>query len=148
MSTDYRLSPSLTARLLGITMLGGAVLVVLATLLIAFADLHSIVLVVPVALVIAALVALMVWSNAWVVRLTDEGFQVRRLRNVGASSGRWREVEDMVSTEVDGVSCVVLRMRDGQTTTLPLGALHVDPNVFASTVAAHLNTAHGLRKLG
>ncbi len=148
MSTDYRLSPSLTARLLGIAMLGGAALVVLATLLIAVANLHSVFLIVPVALVIVTMVALMVWSNTWVVRLSDEGFQVRRIRNVGARTGRWREVEDMVSAELDGVSCLVLRMRDGQTTTLPLAALHVDPNVFASTVAEHLNTAHGLRKLG
>lgn len=148
MVTDYRLSPALTARLMGLTLLGGAVLVVAATLGIAIANLHGAFLLAPVVVVLLVLVGLMVWSNAWVLRLSAEGYQVRRLRNVGAAVGRWREVEDMVSSEVDGVECIVLRQRDGATTTLPLGALHVDGNVLASTIAEHLNTAHGLRKLG
>lgn len=148
MATDYRLSPSLTARLLGLTLLGGALLVAVATVLIAVVDLHSVALVVPVVLVIVVLISLMVWSNSWVVRLTDDGYQVRRLRNVGVQNAHWRAVEDMVATEVDGVPCVTLRLRDGGTTTLALGALHVNSNEFTHTIAGHLNRAHGLRKLG
>ncbi|MFC6153846.1 hypothetical protein [Nocardioides yefusunii] len=148
MTSDYRLSPALTARLLGLTMLGGAVLVAVATLLVAVADLHSAALIVPVILVVVAMVGLMAWSNSWVVRLTEDGYQVRRLRNIGVQNAHWRAVEDMVATELDGVPCVTLRLRDGGTTTLALGALHVNSNEFTHTVAEHLNRAHGLRKLG
>lgn len=148
MATDYRLSPALTARLLGLTLLGGALLVALATLLIAITDVHTIVLLVPVVLVVVTLVAVMAWSSSWAVRLTDDGYQVRRLRNAGTTAARWREVEDLVATTVEGVPCIALRLRDGRSTTLPVGALHVDPTELGRTIGEHLNRAHGLRKLG
>lgn len=148
MATEYRLSPALTARLLGLTLLVGAALVAIATLIIAITDVHTVVLLVPVVLVLAALVAVMGWSTGWALRFSDEGYEVRRLRNAGTTAARWREVEDMISTEVDGVACIALRLRDGRSTTLPLGALHADPQQLARTIADHLNRAHGLRKLG
>lgn len=148
MVTDFRLSPALTARLLGVTLLGGAALVVIATLAIAIADMHSVFLVVPVVVVAVAMVALMVWSNTWVLRLSEEGYQVRRIRSAGTTAAPWRDVEDLTSGDVDGVPCLLLRLRDGRSTTLPLGALHVDGQVLASKIAEHLNRANGLRKLG
>lgn len=146
--TDYRLSPAVTARLLGVTMLLMAVLVALATLGVAVADLHTAFLLVPVVAVVVAVVVLIAWSSSWVVRLTEEGYQVRRIRSAGVNAARWREVEDMVATTVADAPCVVLRLRDGGSTTIPLGALHTDSQGFTRTVAEHLNRAHGLRKLG
>lgn len=146
--TDYRLAPAVTARLLGMTMLLMGALVALATVGVAVANLHTVFLLVPVVVVLVAVVGLIAWSSAWVVRLTEDGYQVRRIRSAGVQSARWREVEDMVATTVAETPCVVLRLRDGGTTTIPLGALHTDTHSFTRTVAEHLNRAHGLRKLG
>lgn len=145
---SYRFSPAMTARLLGVTMLVMAALVAVGTLGVAVANWHGAVLLVFAGVVIVALVGLMVWSNGWVVRLTDEGYQVRRIRGAGVTAARWKDVEDAVTTEVMGSRAVVLRLRDGRTTTLPVDALHVDREEFARTVGEHLTRGHGIRPLG
>ena len=145
--SDYRLSPAVTARLLGLTMLGLAVLVAVVTMGIAFANLHSAFLLAPSVILVIVVVALMVWSNAWVVRLSDEGYQVRRIRGAGVSAARWKDVEDAVTTHTLGSPSLVLRLRDGRTTTLPVDALHVDREAFARTVGEHLARGHGNRPL-
>lgn len=146
--SDFRFSPALTARLLGLTMLGMAVVVALVTLGVALADWHSAVLLLPCIVVIVAVVALMAWTNGWVVRLSEEGYQVRRIRSVGVPAARWKDVEDAVTSERLGSPVLVLRLRDGRTTTIPVALLHVDREAFANTVADHLNRGHGIRPLG
>lgn len=146
--SDYRFSPAVTARLLGVTMLGMAALVAVATLGVAVANWHGAVLLAPAVMVIVVVLALMIWSNGWVVRLSEEGYQVRRIRGAGVTAARWKDVEDAVTTETLGSRCVVLRLRDGRTTTLPVDALHVDREEFARTVGAHLTRGHGIRPLG
>ena len=145
--SDYRLSPAVTARLLGLTMLGLAVLVALVTVGIAFADLHSAFLLAPSVVLVIVVVALMVWSNAWVVRLTDDGYQVRRIRGAGVPAARWKDVEDAVTTQTLGSAVLLLRLRDGRTTTLPVDALHVNRDLFARTVGEHLTRGQGNRPL-
>lgn len=145
--SDYRFAPALTARILGLTLVGSAVLVMAATLAVAVLDLHTAVLLVPGALVLVVLVAMMAWSNGHVVRLGDEGYQVRRVRGVGVPAARWRDVEDAITTHRHGSPCVVLRLRDGRTTTIPVEALAVDREAFARDVQQHLDRAHGIRRL-
>ncbi|QCX28856.1 hypothetical protein [Nocardioides jishulii] len=146
--SDYRFSPALTARLLGLTMLLMAVVVALVTLGVAVANWHSSVLLVPCIVVIVVVLALMAWTNGWVVRLSDEGYQVRRIRSVGVPAARWKDVEDAVTSERLGSPVLILRLRDGGTTTIPVAALHVDREAFANAVADHLNRGHGIRPLG
>lgn len=146
--SDYRFSPAVTARLLGVTMLVMAALVAVATVGVAVANWHGAVLLVPALVVILTVVGLMVWSNGWVVRLGEEGYQVRRIRGAGVTAARWKDVEDAVTTETLGSRCVVLRLRDGRTTTVPVDALHVDREQFAREVAEHLSRGHGIRPLG
>ncbi len=148
MVTDYRFSPAVTARLLGLTMLLMAALVAAATLGVAVANWHGAVLLVPATVVIVVVLALMVWSNGWVVRLTEDGYRVRRIRGAGVTAARWKEVEDAVTSEVLGSRCVVLRLRDGRTTTIPVDTLHTDREAFARTVGEHLTRGHGIRPLG
>lgn len=146
-ATDYRFSPAITARLLGITLLGLGVFATLATVLVAWLNLHSVVVLVLSVLVLACVVALMVWSNGWVVRLTEEGYQIRRIRGAGVNAARWKEVEDAVTTERLGAPCVMLRLRDGRTSTIPVEVLHVNRDLFAHTVAQHLERGHGITQL-
>ena len=147
-ATVHRLAPAVAARLLGVVLCAVAVLILLSTLAIAVLDLHTFVLLVPVALTIAVLVACWwTWQRkGWVVRFTDEGYRVQWVRGVGAASARWKDVEDAVTTTVADAPVVVLRLRDGRTTTIPVQMLAVDREAFVRDVQEHLQRGHGLTK--
>lgn len=153
MSTDsptlHRLAPAVAARLLGVVLVVVAVLILLCTLAIAVLDLHTVFLLVPVALTVLVLVACAwVWrERGWVVRLTAEGYRVQWVRGVGTASGRWKDVEDAVTTTVADAPVVVLRLRDGRTTTIPVEMLAVDREAFVRDVQEHLQRGHGLRRM-
>jgi hypothetical protein len=147
-ATVYRLAPAVAARLLGAVLCVVAVLILLSTLAIAVIDLHTIFLLVPVALTITVLVATW-WAwrqKGWVARLTPEGYRVQWVRGVGTASARWKDVEDAVTTTVADSPVVVLRLRDGRTTTIPVEMLAADREAFVRDVQEHLQRGHGLRK--
>ena len=85
-------------------------------------------------------------QKGWVVRLTPEGYRVQWVRGVGAPSARWKDVEDAVTTTIAGAPVVVLRLRDGRTTTIPVGVIATDREEFVRDVQRHLRRAQGLRK--
>ena len=64
------------------------------------------------------------------VHFDETGYQVRFVRGAGVKQARWREVEDAVAATVSGHNCVVLRLRDGRTTTIPVGVLAADAATF------------------
>lgn len=147
-ATVYRLAPAVAARLLGAVLVAVAVLILLSTVAIAVFDLHTVFLLVPVALTILLLVATW-WAwrrKGWIARLTPEGYRVQWVRGVGAASGRWTDVEDAVTTTVADSPVVVLRLRDGRTTTIPVEMLAVDRESFVRDIQEHLQRGHGLRK--
>jgi hypothetical protein len=148
-ATVHRLAPAVAARLVGVLLCAVAVLILLSTLAIAIVDLHTAFLLVPVALTVALLAATW-WAwrqKGWVARFTTEGYRIQWVRGVGASSGRWKDVEDAVTTTVVDSPVVVLRLRDGRTTTIPVEMLATDREAFVRDVQAHLQRGHGLRKL-
>jgi hypothetical protein len=148
-ATVYRLAPAVAARLLGVVLCVVAVLILLSTVLIAVVDLHTVFLLVPVGITLVVLVgAWWLWrTKGWVARLTPEGYRIQWVRGVGAASGRWKDVEDAVTTTVADAPVVVLRLRDGRTTTIPVEMLAVDRESFVRDIQAHLQRGHGLRKL-
>ena len=81
---------------------------------------------------VVALLLLAWWlrNRAWVLRCTPEGYAVRLVRGAGVTDARWDAVEDAVTTTRHDVPCVVLRLRDGRTTTIPVGVLAVDKEQF------------------
>lgn len=147
-ATVYRLAPAVAARLLGVVLCTVAVLILLSTVLIAAVDLHTAFLLVPAVLTIGLLVASWwTWRHkGWVARLTPEGYRVQWVRGVGAASARWKDVEDAIATTVADAPVVVLRLRDGRTTTIPVEMLAVDREAFVRDVQQHLQQGHGLRK--
>ncbi len=147
-ATVYRLAPAVAARLLGLVLVAIAALILVGTLAIAVIDLHTAFLLVPVVLTVVVLVATWwLWrEKGWLVRLTAEGYRVQWVRGVGAASARWKDVEDAVTTAVAESPVVVLRLRDGRTTTIPVEMLAVDREAFVRDVQAHLQQGHGLRK--
>jgi hypothetical protein len=103
--------------------------------------------------VISALVILMVvgifslgflLGRRWyVVRLDDIGYQVRFVRGAGEKNARWLEVEDLATSEVHGDQCVVLRLRDGRTTTIPVNLIEGDREEFVDELKRRLAGRHG-----
>lgn len=148
MSSDYRLSPAFGARLVGLLVVSLAVLVFLATAVVAVLNLHTVVLV-PVALVVVAVVFALgaVLRRTPVVHLDDTGYRVRLVRGAGVRQAGWREVEDAVTASPRDIPCVVLRLVDGRTTTIPVAALDADREEFVRDLQAHLQRGQGLRPL-
>lgn len=146
-ATVHRLAPAVAARLLGAVLCAVAVLILVSTLLIAVLDLHTAFLLVPVLITIASLVACWwLWrEKGWVVKFTDEGYRVQWVRGVGAASARWKDVEDAVTTTLLEAPVVVLRLRDGRTTTIPVEMLAMDREAFARDLREHLRRGQGLR---
>jgi hypothetical protein len=147
--TVYRLAPAFVARLLGLVLVGLALVVFVGTAVVAIAGLSLDVLVVVVLLGVVAGVAAGWWlrSRAWVLRCTDEGYRVRLVRGAGVTEARWSAVDDAVTSYRRDVACLELRLGDGRTTTIPVGVLDVDKDQLVREVQARLQQGHGLHPL-
>lgn len=126
-----------------------AVLVVVLTVLTALLDWPPAVLLVAAALGLVGVpvAGWLLWRGARVVTLDDDGYRVRWVRGAGVRAAGWREVEDAVTADVGGIDCIVLRLKDGRTTSVPVAALAVDRDAFVADVREHLRRAEGLRPL-
>jgi hypothetical protein len=146
-TSDYRLAPAIAARLVGTALVLIALMVLLATAAVAFLDLHTGVLLVPVVLGLLVLVAapVVLRRRGWVVRTSDEGYRVQWVRGAGVTAARWKDVEDAVTATRAGSPCVVLRLKDGRTTTIPVEMLAVDREQFVRELQRHLQDGQGLR---
>lgn len=149
MSSDYRLSPALAARLVGLLLVVLAVLVFAATAVVALLNLHTVVLLVVAG---AGLVAVLTAGHVLtrrtpVVRLDEDGYRVRLVRGAGVREASWKDVEDASTASPRGIPCVVLQLRDGRTTTIPVEALAADRDDFVRDLREHLRRGSGLRPL-
>jgi hypothetical protein len=147
--TVHRLAPAVAARLLGLVLCAVALLILVSTIAIAVVDLHTVFLLVPVAITVVVLAASWwVWrEKGWVARFTDEGYRVQLVRGVGTASGRWKDVEDAVTTTIADSPVVVLRLRDGRTTTIPVEVIATDREELVRDLQRHLRRGQGLRPL-
>lgn len=148
-TSDYRLSPALNARLMGL------LLVILAVLLFAVTALVAVFHLPPDLLVLFAVLSVVgvfgtgyvLTRRLYVVRLDEAGYRVRLIRGAGVTAAAWKDVEDAATCSPRGIPCVVLRLRDGRTTTIPVAALAVDREEFVRDLQAHLQRGQGLRPL-
>lgn len=140
----YRLAPALGARLVGRSLVSLGALVLLFTLVggVAGWGLAPAGIVAAVGLVLVALWAWHLLRRAWAVRLTDEGYAVRLLGGIGARGSAWADVAEVAAVSPGGTPCLVLRLRDGSATRLPMAALAGDPDDFALEVQRRLRDAH------
>ncbi len=147
--SEYRVAPSVAARLVGVLLVAISVLVFVTTGLVAFLDLNTAILLIPALIGLAALTAAAVALNrrGWVVRFTDDGYQVQWVRGVGVAAARWKDVEDAITTTSASSPVVVLRLRTGQTTTIPVELLAGDREEFVRDLQRHLQHGQGLRPL-
>jgi hypothetical protein len=147
--TVYRLASGVVARFVGLALVGSALLLFLGTAVVALAGLPGDLLVLLVGVDLVACLTLAWWlrTRAWVLRCTEEGYRVRLVRGAGVTEARWSAVEDAVVTVRHDVACVELRLRDGRTTTIPVGVLAVDREQFVRELQGRLQRGHGLRRL-
>lgn len=149
MPSEYRLSQPVVVRMMGALLVVLGVVVLLMTLGVGLLDLPTVVLsvgIVPVALLLLA-GGFALTRGVTLVRLDDAGYRVRFVRGAGVQQARWTDVEDVVATNVAGERCVVLRLRDGRTTTLPVRLLRTSPEAFVKDLQGHLNRGHGYRRI-
>ena len=146
---DFALAPALRARLLGTGLVAIGTVVVLGVLFASLTDVSSTVVSGLVALAGLGVVVLvlLVGVRHWVLRLEEHGYRVRLLGSGEARSARWTDVLDLQAKTVAGQRCVVLRLRDGRTTTLPVDVIEGDPTTLTEALAAHLDRGHGYRRL-
>jgi hypothetical protein len=145
--TTYALAPTVVARFVGLGLVLFAVVMFAGTAVVAGFDLPADLLVVLLLLGLVGVGILAWWlrNRAWVLSCRPEGYAVRLVRGAGVTQARWTDVEDAVTTIRHDVPCVVLRLRDGRTTTIPVGVLAVDKEDFVRELQGRLQTARGLR---
>lgn len=148
--TLYRLAPAVTARFVGLYLVVLAVVVFAGTAVVA---LSGVSMDVVVGLVVAGLVGLgvLAWwlrARAHVFKAGEDGYAVRMVRGAGVTHARWSQVEDAVTVTRHGIPCVVLRLKDGGTTTIPVTVLAVDKEQFVRELQQHLQRGQRLRPLG
>ena len=146
---DFALAPALRARLLGTGLVAIGTAVVLGVLLGWLAGLSSAVVsgLLALAVVGVLVLGLLVGVRHWVLRLDADGYRVRGLRSAQAKSARWSDVLDLQATTDTGSRSVVLRLRDGRTTALPVDLIEGDPAALTQALSDHLDRGHGYRRL-
>jgi alpha-beta hydrolase superfamily lysophospholipase len=139
-TVDYQMAPILVARFVGAYLVVFALVILAGTLVVAVAGVSPDLLVVLLGVGLLGLLWLAWWlrNRVALVRLTATGYRVRMVRGAGVTEARWSEVEDAVATQPQGVECVVLRLKDGRATTIPVALLAADKDVFARDVRDHL----------
>jgi hypothetical protein len=148
-TTDYRFSTPLLVRTMGALLAVAGVLLLLVGVLVGVLDLPLAVLTAAVVLVVLMVVAggFLLSRVTSLVHFDDSGYRVRWLRGAGVKQARWRDVEDAVTATVSGHDCVVVRLRDGRTTTIPVTVLDAPPTAFIEDLSGRLDQGHGYRRL-
>ncbi len=137
---ELALAPALRLRLLG-TGLGAVGLVVaLGVLLMWLVDAATpfVTGLVVLGCVGVLTLGLLLGLRHWVVRLDQHGYRVRVLRPQ-ARAARWSDVLDLKAVNARGNRCLVLRLRDGRTTVLPVDAIEGGPVNLTELLTGHLD---------
>ena len=149
MTSGYRLAPALAARLLGLLLVALALALLAVTLLVAVSGGPPAVVlgVGGLAVVAVFVVGHLLRQRVHVVEVDEDGYRIRLVRGAGVKSARWSDVEDVVAATPRGVDCVVLRLRDGRTTSIPVDAVDAAREDFVEDLRDHLRRGEGLRPL-
>jgi hypothetical protein len=150
-SSNYRFAAPFIVRMMGTGLVAVGVLVLvwagLAVALSLPGALLSTGLLVAVVLWLLVLGGVVALRRGDVVRLDEAGYRVRFVRGAGVRQAPWKDVEDVTAPTVEGQRCVLLRLRDGRTTTVPVDVLAGSSDAFVKDLQQHLNRGHGYRRL-
>ncbi len=144
-SSAYRFAGPVVVRLMSAGLvLVGLVEAVLAVL-VATVGLPALTLLAGPLLLVALLGLVVALRRRPVALLDEDGYQVRWVRGAGVKQSGWKDVEDVTAVSVAGERCVLLRLRDGRTTTIPVGVLAGSEQTFVRDLQQHLQRGHGYR---
>ncbi len=146
-SADYRVAPLVAARVVGALLVLIAVLLVAATVLVAALDLSPDLLVIGAGLCVVAVfgAGYLLTQRIAVVHLDEEGYRVRLVRGVGVSQATWSEVLEVVTATPDGQPVLVLKLIHDRTSTIPVTILAADRESFVRDLLARVQRGQGLR---
>ena len=146
-TVDYRLAPLVAARLVGLYLVLLAVVVFAVTALVLAAGWSGDLIVVAAVIGLIGLGTAGWWlrNRAFILRAAADGYTVGMVRGAGVKAARWTQVEDAVTTTVHDQPCVVLRLKDGGTTTIPVSVLAIDKEQFVRELQQHLQRGHRLK---
>ncbi|CAB4713280.1 MAG: hypothetical protein F2667_08295 [Actinobacteria bacterium] len=147
---DYRMHGAFAARFVGLALVLVAVVMFVGTAVVALAGLSGDLLVVLLVLGVVGVFVLGWWlrARASILHVDADGYTVHLVRGAGVKQARWKDVEDAATATPHGIACVVLRLRDGRTTSIPVQALAVDRDQFVRELQRRLRDGQGLRPLG
>lgn len=143
----YRLASHVTARFLGVAIVALAVVVLVVTVVVFALGAGYGWILLPVIVGVVALLGLAWWlrSKAYVVRCTTQGYRIRFVRGAGVREARWADVQEAVTASPYGFPVLVLRLKDGTTSTIPVTILAIDRERFVREMQRHLSS--GIRPL-
>ncbi|MFD1947177.1 hypothetical protein [Nocardioides aestuarii] len=148
MSTTHRLAAPLAARLVGSVLVVAAILVLVSTVLVALFQWEPAFVLVAGLLAVAAVAATTVAVRRRpLLRLDDAGYRVSWVRGTGVKAAAWTDVADAVTAAPSGIHCVVLRLKDGRTTSIPVAAVATDRDALVAELRERLRRGEGLRPL-
>lgn len=142
-TVDIAMARPMAVRLVGLALVGLGVLVLGSALAASLLGLSGALVLVVAVVGLLAVAGLAYWllRRLVVVRLDESGYRVSMVRGVGVAAAAWTEVGELATTHVLGTPCVVLRLRDGRTSTIPVTALAMDREEFVRTLRGHLERA-------
>jgi hypothetical protein len=131
---------------MGVALVLLGVLLVLATIAVTLSGLTLDIMSAVVVLAVVFIFGFGAWlGRIKVLTLEDVGYRVRAVRGVGTPSARWADVHDVQTTAVAGSRCLVLRLRDGASSTIPVDVLTGDSEELVREIQRRLDRAHGKR---
>jgi hypothetical protein len=147
--SSYYLAPAFGVRFVGGLLVLLALVLAVATVVVAVGGLPTVVLVVVAVVGILAVLGGGWLVTRWVpaVRLGASGYRVRLVRGVGATSAAWTDVTEAGTASPGGTPVLVISLRDGRATTIPVQVLAGDREQLVRDLRAHLDAGHGLRPL-
>jgi hypothetical protein len=142
MASDYRLAPAVAARLLGVTVIcfGALIFVVTAIVVLIAAPVWLLPVAVAICVIGIFVVGTRLTSRGWVLRLTEDGYQVRLVRGAGVKQARWADVEELVTDTVAGSPCLIFRLRGGEATVMPVAVIAGDREELVREIGRHLTS--------
>ena len=144
--STYAMAPQLRARIMGAALMVIGLVLAASTLAIAVFKLSLDLLVLLIALVLVAIFGLgfLLVRRWYVVRMDDLGYRVRFVRGAGVDAARWADVKDVQTADVGGARCVVLQLRSGDTTTIPVDLVAGGPGPLVEDLRRRLNKSNGI----
>jgi len=144
---EYAFAPAFRARFMGLGLILLGVVLVAATVIVSLASLPLEIMTAVVVVAVVFVFGLGAWlGRLRVLRLDDVGYRVRGVRGVGTPSARWADVHDLQTSTVAGSRCVVLRLRDGASSTVPVDVVAGDSEELVREFKRRLDHAHGKRR--